>query len=111
MPEAPDPRPEQPASVLGREIGSREARKLKARRHAERNIWFGLGMFGLIGWSVVVPALIGVALGIWLDRHYARPQSWTLTLLFVGLALGCWNAWHWISRERRQIQDEEQESR
>ena len=50
-----------------------------------QGIWFGLGMMGLIGWSVVVPTLLGAALGIWLDKHYPGTHSWTLALLVVGL--------------------------
>lgn len=30
-------------------------------------------MFGIIGWAVAIPTLIGVAVGIWLDRHYPSP--------------------------------------
>ena len=31
-------------------------------------------MMGLVGWSVVVPTLLGAALGIWLDhRHPGQP--------------------------------------
>ena len=38
------------------EIGAKAARKLKARKSAQ-GVWFGLGMMGLVGWSVVVPTL------------------------------------------------------
>lgn len=58
-------------------------------------------MFGVVGWSVAVPTLAAVALGLWLDRHRPAPFSWTLTLLVAGVALGCWNAWHWVQRSHR----------
>lgn len=80
-------------------VTDKEARKLLARRQTDRGIWFGLGMFGMIGWSVAVPTLVCVALGIWLDRRWPGQISWTLTLLFVGITLGCLNAWYWVSRE------------
>jgi ATP synthase protein I len=48
---------------FSREIGIKVARKLKARRNSANEVWFGLGMMGLIGWSVVVPTLLGAALG------------------------------------------------
>ena len=51
-------------------IGSREERKMKARRNRAKGVWFGLGMMGMIGWSVAIPALIGVAIGVWLDIRY-----------------------------------------
>jgi ATP synthase protein I len=56
-------------------------------------------MSGLIGWSVAVPTLCGVALGFWIDRRFRSSHSWTLSLLILGLFVGCANAWHWISQQ------------
>ncbi|MCK5356669.1 MAG: AtpZ/AtpI family protein [Methyloprofundus sp.] len=75
-------------------------RKIKARKNEQHNIWFGLGMFGLIGWSVMIPTVAGIALGIWIDKSWPGQISWTLTLMFVGVVLGCMNAWRWIGEER-----------
>lgn len=86
---------------FSRQVGEKAQRRLRARSQHNRSILFGLGMFGLIGWSIAIPTLGGIALGVWIDRHWAGPISWTLTLLFVGLALGCVNAWRWIQRESR----------
>ncbi len=80
-------------------IDARHRRKLKARRDEERGIWFGLGMFGLVGWSVAIPIVVFTVAGVWLDRHYPTRFSWTLSLLFTGVMLGCLNAWFWIKRE------------
>ena len=79
----------------------RERRKLRARKKKTDQVWFGLGMFGLVGWSVAIPTLMGVALGVWLDREWDTTVSWTLTGLFVGVFVGCLNAWYWIKRESR----------
>lgn len=87
---------------LGRQIGRKAKRKLRARREKHHTAWFGLGMFGLVGWSVAVPTLIGIALGLWLDRRWPGQVSWTLTLLIIGVALGCANAWYWIKQESRR---------
>jgi ATP synthase protein I len=88
---------------LLRQISVKERRRMRARRTQSERIWFGLGAFGIIGWSVAVPTLLGILLGIWLDRHYPGVLSWTITFLFAGVALGCFNAWYWISREREMI--------
>jgi ATP synthase protein I len=87
------------------EIGAKAARKLKARKSTQ-GVWFGLGMMGLVGWSVVVPTLLGAALGIWLDNHHPGKHPWTLSLLVVGLAVGCLNAWHWVAKEEKSMRDE-----
>jgi ATP synthase protein I len=81
------------------EIGEKEDRKLKARRERNRGLWYGLGMFGLVGWSVSIPTLIFLALGIWIDTHYPSGYSWTLMLLVFGIGVGCLNAWYWVSNE------------
>ena len=86
-------------SNLERQITAKERRKLRARQEQYRTVWFGLGMFGLVGWSVAVPALIGVALGLWIDAQWPSRFSWTLMLLVIGVALGCLNAWRWVARE------------
>lgn len=88
---------------LGRQIEAKELRKLKARKKGKRSVLYGLGMFGLVGWSVVVPTLIGAALGRWLDAKYPGGPSWTLNLLIVGLVIGCLNAWYWVQKENKEI--------
>jgi ATP synthase protein I len=98
-----------PKPSLGEEVGAKAARKLKARRNPAQGVWFGLGMMGLIGWSVVVPTLLGAALGLWLDRHYPGAHTWTLALLAAGLAIGCLNAWHWVAKEDKEIRDEQED--
>jgi len=102
-----DPKSKNGDTEFSRQVASQAARKRKARRNPTPGVWFGLGMTGLIGWSVVVPTLLGAALGIWLDRHHPANHSWTLALLVAGLVLGCFNAWHWVSREAKAMQEEQ----
>ncbi len=90
-------------------IGTKEVRKVKARRKKDQGVWFGLGMIGTIGWSIAVPTLIGVALGIWIDKRWPSRISWTLTFLFVGLVLGCINAYYWVKRELKRIEEEQKD--
>lgn len=94
---------------FSREVGAQAARKLRAQRGAAKSVWFGLGMSGLIGWSVTVPALIGAAVGIWADKHYPSRFSWTLMLLLIGLIIGCFTAWHWVASEYKEMQEESDE--
>lgn len=92
---------ENPQETLGRRVAVKEERKLRARREGDRSIWYGLGMMGLIGWAVAIPTLLGIAVGIWIDIRWPSRFSWTLMLLFVGVVLGCLNAWFWVKRESR----------
>ncbi len=92
-----------------RKIEKKEKRKLRAQGKKDRAIWFGLGLFGVIGWSVMVPTLIGIAVGIWADRRWPGTISWTLTFLFAGIILGCLNAWYWVEKERKEIEEENKE--
>ncbi|PIQ51648.1 MAG: F0F1 ATP synthase subunit [Comamonadaceae bacterium CG12_big_fil_rev_8_21_14_0_65_59_15] len=91
---------------LAEQVGVKAARKLKAQRNATPGVWFGLGLMGVVGWSIVVPTLLGAALGLWLDRRYPGGRTWTLALLMAGLTLGCLNAWHWVSKEDQAMRDE-----
>ncbi len=94
---------------LCRKVKAKEARKMRARQQKDHSVWFGLGMFGLVGWSVAIPTLMGVALGVWLDLKLTSRYSWTLMLLIIGIGLGCVNAWFWVSRERKMIEEEIEE--
>lgn len=93
---------------FSREVGAKAARKLKAQRNSTQGVWFGLGMMGLIGWSVVVPTLLGTAIGIWIDNRRPGSHSWTLMLLVIGLGLGCLNAWHWVAKEDKAMREEQE---
>jgi len=97
------------SSQLSRQIGTKAARKLKARRNPTPGVWYGLGMMGLIGWSVAIPTLLGAALGLWLDKQHYSDRSWTLALLVTGLSIGCLNAWLWVSKEQNAIREDDKD--
>lgn len=83
-------------------VGNKEERKLQAKRE-KKSVWYGLGLFGMVGWSIVVPTIMGAAVGMWLDKNYKNDFSWTLSLLVAGLMLGCLIAWNWIEKEDKEI--------
>lgn len=74
-------------------------KKLDARQKRQRSLFFGLGVFGVVGWSVAIPTLIGAMIGRWLDAHSNLQISWTLTCIFLGMVVGCVIAWNWINKE------------
>ena len=96
--------------IFSEQVAEKEKRKLKALRENKRSVWFGLGMFGMIGWSVVVPLLLGTALGVWLDKNYPQSFSWTLTFLMLGLIAGGLIAWHWVTKEDKEMNKNKEEN-
>lgn len=60
-------------------------------------------MFGLVGWAIAVPTVIGIMIGLFIDRRVESRASWTLMLLFIGVVIGCFNAWYWVKRESEPL--------
>lgn len=91
------------ANEFSKKLGEKAQRKLKALSNDKRGVWFGLGMMGIVGWTIVVPTLLGAALGVWLDNKYPETFSWTLTGLILGLLAGGLIAWRWVNKEHKEI--------
>ncbi len=87
------------------QVNRQVKRRVLARKRPD-SFWRGLGIMGMVGWSVAVPMLAGALLGHWLDARGTAERSWTLALLLAGLVLGCWNAATWLWRERRELEEE-----
>ena len=88
---------------LSQKVAEKEKRKLEALRNSRRSVWFGLGMFGMIGWSVAVPMVLGALLGIWLDKNHPQSFSWTLTCIVSGILIGIAIAANWVSKEEKEM--------
>jgi ATP synthase protein I len=76
-------------------------RRERARRRGTDNVWSWMGMFGLVGWTVAVPTLLGLALGLFIDNRVESSVSFTITFLVVGVAVGAAMAWYWVRQESR----------
>ncbi len=98
---------DEPWQKFGSQVRQKELRKARARREGDRSIWLGMGMFGLVGWSISVPTLLGLMIGRWLDARYASDISWTLALMLAGLTLGALNVWHWIGQNSSDDAEDE----
>jgi ATP synthase protein I len=73
-----------------------------AKQSPQSRFWYDFVRFNLTGWSVVLPTLAGLLLGGYIDNRWDGTISWKLTLMMVGLALGCLNAWYWIWRREHR---------
>jgi ATP synthase protein I len=80
-------------------VRKRRERRARGLREGERSIGQNLAMIGAIGWTIVMPTLIGTFAGRWLDRHLHSGVFWTLGLLLLGVSAGCALAWRRIRRE------------
>ena len=100
-PEDPDnPDLDPAAREMLRQVERRRRRIEQHRREGDRSFWSNLGLIGAVGWGVGVPARVGGAGGYYLDRWLDTGFTWTLSLLMVGLGVGCLNAWHIIRQGR-----------
>lgn len=88
-----------------KKIEAKEQRKIRAKKEKDIPLWKTIGTFGMVGWSISIPTIAGATIGRWLDTQYTDTRSWTLMLLLIGLFMGCWNAWYWISRESKSDED------
>lgn len=89
-----------PETELVNKIGSDANKKIEAKRHG-KEIMYGMGVFGIVGFSIAVPTLLGVFLGLYLDGRIDSQVSFTITFLFGGLIIGCLNAWRWVKETSR----------
>jgi ATP synthase protein I len=93
------------AEAFTKKVATKGARRIKGRGQKDDGLWFGLGVFGVVGWSVAIPTLVGTAIGLWIDRTWPSRFSWALMLLILGVGLGCLNAWYWMKKARDNIID------
>lgn len=91
------------ANEFSKKVGEKARRRQKALNNDKKGVWFGLGMMGIVGWTIVIPTLFGAALGVMLDKKYPETFSWTLTGLVIGLFVGCVIAWYWVNKEHEEI--------
>lgn len=80
-------------------------------KEGKKSSLLSFGLFGSIGWLVVIPTLIGLVIGVWIDKQYPSHYSWTLMLLITGISIGCLQAWYWVQKERKIIEKDKEEEK
>jgi ATP synthase protein I len=83
---------------LNRAVRQRRERREYWRKEGERSLAANLSLMGALGGLVVVPTLIGLFVGRWLDQRYGTGIFWTASLLFLGVVLGSALAWRRMNR-------------
>jgi ATP synthase protein I len=74
-------------------------RDAAGRADPEPSLGARLGQIGVLGWTIVVPTLLFLFLGRWLDRSFGTGIFFSAPLLMVGAAIGLWSAWRWMHRQ------------
>jgi ATP synthase protein I len=97
----------QPGRSLPQDIRREAERMQRARARRPESPLRGLSAFGVVGWSVALPTVLGALLGLWLDRAAPQTFSWPLALMLGGLVVGVIVAWDWVARENRKTQGEQ----
>jgi ATP synthase protein I len=77
-------------------IRQHTVRRQRAEREGEPSFGRYLAQVGVLGWTIVLPTLIGTFIGRWLDQRLGTGIFWTGPLLIMGVVIGCWVAWRWM---------------
>jgi len=88
----------------GRDPAATAARRAHQRDAANRDdpatpASIRLAQIGVLGWTIVMPILLGLLAGHWLDRWLRTGVTFAAALLTVGAGLGLWFAWRWMHRQ------------
>ena len=80
-------------------------REARGRETPEPSLGARLGQIGVLGWMIIVPMLLALLLGRWLDRTFMSETSgphvfFSATFLMLGAAIGLSSAWHWMHGRR-----------
>ncbi|MCJ9428824.1 AtpZ/AtpI family protein [Kordiimonas marina] len=90
---------EKDAKDMHKAVELREQRRTLWEREGERSLWQNMSMIGALGWLIIVPTLLGVFVGRWLDGLFGTNIQLTGACLFLGVAFGCYLAWQRVGKE------------
>ena len=74
-------------------------REAEGRADPEPSLGARLGQIGILGWTIVLPTLLCLFLGRWLDRTFGTGIFFSAPLLMAGAAFGFWSAWRWMHHQ------------
>jgi ATP synthase protein I len=96
-----DPAKHEPKAPDGMAEAARreEDRRVRWRTEGEQSVMRFVGQIGVLGWIIVVPTLLGLFVGRWLDRSFGTGIFWSGALLVLGVTLGFWSGWRWMHRQ------------
>ena len=84
---------------LARAAQKAAEREEEGRADPEPSLGVRLGQIGVLGWAIIIPTLLFLFLGRWLDRTFGTGIFFSAPLLMAGAAIGLWSAWRWMHRQ------------
>jgi len=82
---------------------------IKNKNQKETNIWQNLGQVWDLAWVTIVPIILGVFGGQYLDRNYPAGFSWTLSLLVLGAFMGFYNLYDSLMKESKKMEKKDKD--
>lgn len=89
----------EPNEIMAEAARQAANRVEQGRENPEPSLGSRLGQIGVLGWTIVVPTLLGLLGGRWLDHRFGTGIFFAAPLLMLGAAAGFWFAWKWMHRD------------
>ena len=70
-----------------------------AEEDKERSVGQNLALIGSIGWLIMVPTVLGIFIGRWLDEWAESGIFWTGGCIIIGVSVGSMLAWKRLNGE------------
>ncbi len=71
----------------------------KMKHKENRQVIYRAALLSVYGWQLAIPVLLGIILGILLDKVFPIPHfSWILNLILLGFVIGFYNASQWMKK-------------
>ena len=93
MIDEPDP---QPLRDAAHDSAEREQMQIT---DPEPSLGRRFGQIGILGWMIVIPVLLGIGVGSWLDSLLGTGITFSAALMMAGAALGLWLAFRWMHEQ------------
>lgn len=89
--------PQQPGDDPVIKAARQAADRAKAgQSNPEPSLSSRLAQIGVLGWAIVVPILLGLVVGRWIDHFFSTGITFSAALIIGGAAFGMWSAWRWM---------------
>jgi ATP synthase protein I len=80
-------------------VRKQQGRRKRWLTDGEPSVMRFVGQIGVLGWIIVMPTLIGLFVGRWLDHKLGTGIFWSAPLLLLGVLVGYWSAWRWMHKQ------------